>query len=54
MTHNKDIIGIFRQNRSFWHSLVVWVVIMLHLVVYGATLKTTGRFGGLFCSLPIF
>jgi hypothetical protein len=24
MTHNKGIIRIFQQKKSFWHYLVVW------------------------------
>jgi len=48
MTRNNDIIGIFRQNWSFWYSLVVCGVRVMHLVVHGATLKTASSLGGFF------
>jgi hypothetical protein len=44
----EGIIRTFRQNGPFWHSLVVCEVILVHLVVQVATLKTTGSFGGFF------
>jgi hypothetical protein len=48
MTHGKGIIGIFWQNRPFWHYLVVWGARVLVLVVQYATLKTTGSLEGFY------
>jgi hypothetical protein len=42
MTRGKGIIGIFRQNESFWYSLEVCGSQVMHLVVHGGTLKTAG------------
>jgi hypothetical protein len=53
MTRGKDIIGIFRQNWPFWHSLIVWGVQLVHLVVQGATLKTAGSLGVFFNNFPL-
>jgi hypothetical protein len=52
MTRGTGIIEIFRQKGSFWHSLVVWGVIVLHLVLQGTTLKTTGSLEGFFIINP--
>jgi hypothetical protein len=56
MTRGKGIIGIFRQNGHFWHSLVVWGIILVHLVVQGTTLKTIGSlrffFFFVYCNYP--
>jgi hypothetical protein len=34
------------------HSLVVWGIILIHLVVQVATLKTVGNMGGFFIFIP--
>jgi len=44
----KSIIRTFRQRSHFWHYLVVWGVIFVHLVNHGTTLKTACSLGGLF------
>jgi len=48
MTRGRGIIGIFQQNWSFWHSLVVWRVRVLALIIPGTTLKTVGSLRGFY------
>jgi hypothetical protein len=53
MTCDKSIIRIFRQNRSFWHSLVVWEGHIATLDSSVATLKRTCSLWDFFVVCPI-